>query len=79
MGIISLPGIFISTSIGSLADKIGRKYILATGLFLITIGNLCFPIFSNYNFALIGRILIGIGCATISVSSIIFFITIEFV
>ncbi len=67
MGIISLPGIFISTSIGSLADKIGRKYILATGLFLITIGNLCFPIFSNYNFALIGRILIGIGCATISV------------
>ena len=67
MGIISLPGIFISTPIGQLADKIGRKYILTAGLFLISIGNLFFPIFSNYNFALIGRILIGIGCAVISV------------
>lgn len=67
MGIISLPGIFISTPIGKLADKIGRKYILIAGLFLISIGNLLFPIFSNYNFALIGRILIGIGCAVISV------------
>ncbi len=67
MGIISLPGIFISTPIGKLADKIGRKYILVLGLFLICIGNLLFPIFANYNSAVIGRILIGIGCATISV------------
>ena len=67
MGIISLPGIFISSPIGQLADKIGRKYILATGFFLICIGNALFPIFSNFNSALIGRILIGIGCSIISV------------
>ncbi len=66
MGIISLPGIFLSLPAGRIADKTGRKKLLILGLFLLIPGSLCFCIFKNYMWSVIGRILAGIGCSLIS-------------
>jgi DHA1 family multidrug resistance protein-like MFS transporter len=61
---------FSSTPGGILADKIGRKKVLLSGIFLLSIASLIFPFIKNAFLFILLRIIEGIGAGLLTPSAI---------
>jgi len=66
MGVISIPGIFLSLPAGYLADRWGNRTLLLLGFFCFVAGALIFSVHPSYPILCIARILSGAGCALLS-------------
>ena len=62
----TLPGIFLSPVMGIMADRLGRKRILAPSLFLFACAGTACAFSQNFQLLLFFRFLQGIGAAAIS-------------
>lgn len=66
MGVISIPGIFLSLPAGYLADRWGNRALLLIGFFCILTGALIFMMHPSYFLLCTARIISGAGCALLS-------------
>ncbi|MDO5844373.1 MAG: MFS transporter [Methanocorpusculum sp.] len=70
--IVTLPSLAIALSgffIGALADKIGRTPVLAVSLAVFTLAGISACFLNSFTAILVGRIILGLGIAGISVST----------
>src|SRR6056297_685183 len=63
--VFTLPGIFLTPVLGILADRFGRKTILAPALFLFAIAGFACSQVNSFNSLLILRFIQGIGAASL--------------
>ncbi|MFW5821365.1 MAG: MFS transporter [Bacteroidota bacterium] len=63
--VFTLPGIFLTPVLGLLADRFGRKTILAPALFLFAIAGFACSQVNSFNSLLILRFIQGIGAASL--------------
>jgi predicted MFS family arabinose efflux permease len=66
MGVISMPGIFLSLPAGYLADRWGNRALLLTGFLCLIAGALIFMLHPPYIWLCIARMVSGAGCAFLS-------------
>ncbi len=67
MSLFSLPTIFLAISIGSLSDRRGPYKIGLVSLILMVVGALIFAVSHTLVYAGLGRVIAGVGAATISI------------
>ncbi len=70
LAFFTLPGIFLTPVFGILADKFGRKKVLAFSLFLMGIAGLLCGFTKDYNLLLSMRVLQGIGSSSLGALNI---------
>ncbi len=63
--VFTLPGIFLTPFLGILADRFGRKKILAPALFLFAVSGFACSFAKDYHWLLLFRFLQGIGGASL--------------
>jgi len=66
MGVISIPGIFLSLPAGYMADRWGNRALLLIGFFCLLTGALIFMMHPSYFLLCTARVISGAGCALLS-------------
>lgn len=69
MSLFSLPTIFLGILTGMLSDRLGPFKIGMISLILMTLGGLIFAVSDTLVYAGLGRVIAGVGAATISIVS----------
>ena len=67
MSLFSLPAIFLGILAGMLSDRLGPFKIGVISLILMTLGTLIFAVSGTLVYAGLGRVIAGVGAATISI------------